>query len=116
VATRLAVGASLVALALALRGWAQATLRDHGITPEKLGATVTPTSYAKTGPYRALRHPLYAGHLLLIAGVGLLSLGWGGVTLALAALPHFAHRAAEEDAHRAKMEPVIAGRRVVRAA
>jgi protein-S-isoprenylcysteine O-methyltransferase Ste14 len=100
VTTRL-VGVALVVLGVGLRAWAQLTLRAHGIdTREKLAQTVTPTKWATTGPYRFGRHPLYLGHLLLVAGVGVVAFGAAGCVLALATLPHFQWRATQEDAWR----------------
>jgi protein-S-isoprenylcysteine O-methyltransferase Ste14 len=104
VTTRL-IGLAIIVLGVGLRAWAQLTLRAHGIdTREKLAQTVTPTKWATTGPYRFGRHPLYLGHLLLVAGVGVVAFGAAGCVLALAALPHYQHRAFQENAWRAICE------------
>lgn len=65
------VGVTLVALGLALRAWGA-------------GHLVKRDSLTVTGPYAYLRHPLYAGTLLICAGFGI-ALGPAG-WLALAAL------------------------------
>jgi protein-S-isoprenylcysteine O-methyltransferase Ste14 len=106
VTTRL-IGLALIVLGVGLRAWAQLTLRAHGIdTREKLAQTVTPTKWATTGPYRyrRFRHPLYAAHLVVVAGVGIVAFGAAGCVLALAALPHYQHRAFQENAWRAICE------------
>lgn len=67
----LLAGACLVAVGCALRGWGA----GHLVKNDRL--TVT-------GPYAHLRHPLYAGTLLVGAGFAVIAGGW--IALALLAL------------------------------
>jgi protein-S-isoprenylcysteine O-methyltransferase Ste14 len=95
------IGLALALVALAVRRSARITLRRHGIdTTAKLTTAHPPRSWAETGLYRLTWHPLYAGHLLFMAGAGMMALGWGGAVVAFAAVPHYGQRAAQEDALR----------------
>ena len=53
------VGLSLIGFGVALRGWAAGTLHKQ-------------TKLTQTGPYRLIRHPLYAGSFLMMIGFCLL--------------------------------------------
>jgi protein-S-isoprenylcysteine O-methyltransferase Ste14 len=104
-----------VLIGVVLRAWSQTVLRAHGIdTAEQLAGTSIPREWATHGPYRLLRHPLYTGHLLVIAGVGIAALGPGGIALALAALPHYQRRAVQESAARRHDEAARKVRRRLR--
>lgn len=91
------VGATLIALGMALRGWSLRTLIHAGISAQAWSMPEQPAQIVCDGPYRWLRHPAYLGSLGVIAGVGVLALGWGGATLALAAWPFYAGRMALEN-------------------
>ncbi len=71
-----AIGGSLAAAGLALRAWGA----GHLVKNDRL--TVT-------GPYAYLRHPLYAGTLLLSAGFVLLAGGAAGAVVGLCVAPLF---------------------------
>lgn len=36
-------------------------------------------SYTRRGPYRVMRHPIYVGELLIVAGLAGLAAGWWNV-------------------------------------
>jgi len=74
--TGFAIGGMLAAAGLALRVWGA----GHLVKNERL--TVS-------GPYAYLRHPLYAGTLLLAAGFALIAGGAGAVVVALFVAPTF---------------------------
>ena len=94
-------GLALILLSIVLRLYSLATLHRHGIdTLSKLAGSQMPDSWATTGPYSHLRHPVYLGILGTIAGVGLIAFGWPGAVLALPALPHLQQRMAQENALR----------------
>ena len=81
----LGLGLTLALAGVALRGWAILTLgryfrREVTIEP---GQTII-----RRGPYRLLRHPSYAGLLLIYGGFGLALGSW--VSAAVAALIMFA--------------------------
>jgi hypothetical protein len=71
-----AIGASLAVTGLALRAWGA----GHLVKNDRL--TVT-------GPYAYLRHPLYAGTLLLTAGFVLIAGGAGVTVVGLCVVPLF---------------------------
>jgi protein-S-isoprenylcysteine O-methyltransferase Ste14 len=91
------LGAMLIAVGTLLRVTARFELARVGINDAELGATILPKRWATDGPYRFLRHPLYVGHLVTIAGIGVLALGYAGVFLALPALPFYQLRIAQEN-------------------
>ena len=68
---------------LGLRGWAFAALGRYS-TYAIVVSPVQPV--VATGPYRLLRHPSYAGALLICGGAGLMSANWAGVA-AMTLLP-----------------------------
>jgi protein-S-isoprenylcysteine O-methyltransferase Ste14 len=75
------VGLAVLLAGLVLRGWSIKTLGDY-FTFTVMVSSDQPV--IKTGPYRVLRHPGYAGILLACAGVGLASANWvavGGAVL-----------------------------------
>lgn len=74
---RFGIGLPFVALGLALRGWGA-------------GHLVKNDALTTTGPYAHLRHPLYAGTLLVATGFAVLFGGGVGVALAAAIGPWFA--------------------------
>jgi protein-S-isoprenylcysteine O-methyltransferase Ste14 len=72
----LAVGGLLVAAGLALRAWGA----GHLVKTDRLAAS---------GPYARLRHPLYAGSLLVGLGLGASAGGVALAAVASAGLPFF---------------------------
>lgn len=88
----LAVGLALVWLGLALHARAHQRLKPLVDFP----FIQWPKRYLSDGIFR-LRHPAYLGNLTMIAGVGALALGWGGLVLALGALPFYADRILREE-------------------
>lgn len=73
------VGLSVIWAGVGLRWWSFRTLGRY-FTFEVMTSSDQPVIAA--GPYRVLRHPSYAGLLLIFAGIGILSANW----LSLAAL------------------------------
>jgi protein-S-isoprenylcysteine O-methyltransferase Ste14 len=70
------VGLAVMVVGLVLRGWSIKTLGDY-FTFTVMVSSDQPV--IKAGPYRALRHPGYAGILLACAGIGLASANWVGL-------------------------------------
>jgi protein-S-isoprenylcysteine O-methyltransferase Ste14 len=90
------VGVVLMSLGLATRVWAVAALGGAFRTTVEVDpdqAVVT------SGPYRWIRHPSYAGLLLIVAGLGLAVGNWLSVAACLLLpLPAFAWRIHVEEA------------------
>ena len=99
------LGVALCAAGLALRVWAVATLgrffRRDVVVQE--GHTVV-----EDGPYRRIRHPAYAGNLLVALGVGIALANWLGIA-ALVVVPFLGHlpriRVEERELERQLGEP-----------
>lgn len=69
--------ASLAVLGTALSSWAGVTLALIGV---KNWQPVPPVYRTRAGPYRWLKHPMYIGQELALAGVGGLAAGhWGAI-------------------------------------
>ena len=77
------VGLGCFLAGLGLRGWSFAALGRYS-TYAIVVSPVQPV--VATGPYRLLRHPSYAGALLICSGAGLMSANWAGVA-AMTLLP-----------------------------
>jgi|tagenome__1003787_1003787.scaffolds.fasta_scaffold20956183_3 protein-S-isoprenylcysteine O-methyltransferase Ste14 len=93
------VGASLALVGIGLRVWAVRTLgrffeREVVVDPEQ--------PLVRTGPYRWVRHPAYAGNLLTWFGVGVAIGSWLGAFLGTAVilLAHLPRIRVEEGALR----------------
>jgi len=74
------------------------------IAGTRLGSALTPTpvptkagSLATTGLYRYVRHPIYSGVLMIVAGMTLRSGNWMHVVVALATVLFFDRKAAWEE-------------------
>ena len=81
----LALGATIALTGVALRSWAVWTLGRHfrrEVTIEDSQRVIT------TGPYRSVRHPAYAGNLLIYGGFGL-ALGSWVSAIVLLTIPFF---------------------------
>ncbi len=78
-----AAGLVLFLAGIGLRGWSFAALGRYS-TYAILVSPVQPV--VATGPYRLLRHPSYAGGLLICIGAGLMSANWAGMA-AMTLLP-----------------------------
>jgi protein-S-isoprenylcysteine O-methyltransferase Ste14 len=75
-----AVGIALVLTGVALRAWAIFTLGRYF----RREVTIEPGQrLVRSGPYRVLRHPSYAGILLAVAGLGLAFGSWVSAVAAL---------------------------------
>lgn len=61
-------GGGLIAVALALGGWAVWTFRRAGTTPDPLGEV---TAFVVAGPFRFSRNPMYLTNVLLQVGIAL---------------------------------------------
>ena len=78
-------GALLFTAGILVRLWAARTFQRQGFTDwERIGV---PKVIVEDGPYRWLRHPMYLGTILMMAGAGIAALGWGGAVLAYAVVP-----------------------------
>ncbi|MFG2843777.1 methyltransferase family protein [Kitasatospora sp. NPDC048296] len=79
-------GVALIAAGLALRAWGMRTLGRYYTRTLR---TVDTQHVVRTGPYRLIRHPGYAGSLLVWGGYALGTAGWAAalvvVTLLLGA-------------------------------
>ena len=79
----LAAGMAVAVAGTALRGWAIVTLGRHF----RRVVTIEPgQTLIRAGPYRWLRHPSYAGLLLVYAGLGLALGSWVSAAAAPAIL------------------------------
>jgi protein-S-isoprenylcysteine O-methyltransferase Ste14 len=89
------VGCALVAAGVALAGWGARSL-GPSLTPGT--EPLTDARLVTTGPYTHVRHPIYAGLVLVMAGY---TLAWSNWTLALiaaaVALPYFDAKARAEE-------------------
>lgn len=78
-----------------LRLWCARLLKKAGVNDyERLQR---PLYIVRRGPYRLVRHPMYVGSVVMLAGAGMLALGWGGVVLGYAVVPFLRARALMED-------------------
>lgn len=85
--TWLVVGLALMWAGVALRVWGVATL---GRFFRRVVVVQAGHRLVTEGPYRLIRHPAYAGNLLLYLGIGV-ALGNGLSALACATLPALGH-------------------------
>jgi protein-S-isoprenylcysteine O-methyltransferase Ste14 len=77
------IGIALFVAGVALRGWSFLALGKYfsyviEVSPDQ--------QVVAAGPYRAVRHPTYAGGMLIFIGVGLASANWAGLA-AMTLLP-----------------------------
>lgn len=93
----MSLGIALVVVGLMLRWWSWHVLRRVGLSYNGMMEPVRPTSYTNAGPYRVMRHPAYVGSMLVLSGLGIVWLGWGGWVLCLPAWPLFALRIHQEN-------------------
>jgi protein-S-isoprenylcysteine O-methyltransferase len=91
----------LLIAGVALRWWAILTLGRHFTLSVVVGGD---QRIVRSGPYRVLRHPSYAGILLILIGAGLAFRDWLSlIALLAAAIPALAYRiVVEERAMRAE--------------
>ncbi len=76
------VGIAAMVLGIAVRQWAIATL---GAFFSGQVRAVEQHTVVRNGPYRRIRHPSYAGAILILAGIGLAVVSWAAVLVLLAA-------------------------------
>jgi protein-S-isoprenylcysteine O-methyltransferase Ste14 len=89
------LGLALVLAALALRVWGRTHLRGLYTGHIQVAAG---TRLVQSGPYRCIRHPGYAGFLLIALGVGLGYASWTGLACVLVLLlPGLMYRIAAEE-------------------
>jgi protein-S-isoprenylcysteine O-methyltransferase Ste14 len=67
------------------RGRSRRSGASSGATSRWLGDQVV----GRTGPYAAIRHPAYAGNLLMLAGFGIVLANWASLA-ALVVIPFWA--------------------------
>jgi len=85
-------GMFLIVIGYGLRAWGMQHLKTSGIA-DLSGIRIPKDGvYCTTGPYKYLKHPLYWGSLLVIAGIGVLVFGMSGLVLAIPAVPYFVER------------------------
>jgi protein-S-isoprenylcysteine O-methyltransferase Ste14 len=76
----LGIGLAMVLAGTALRAWSIVSLGRYF----RRKVTIEPgQTIVRSGPYRLLRHPSYAGLLLAITGLGLMFGSWVGAAVAL---------------------------------
>jgi protein-S-isoprenylcysteine O-methyltransferase Ste14 len=76
----LGLGVALILAGVALRAWAIVTLGRYF----RREVTIEPgQALVRRGPYRLLRHPSYAGILLVFGGLGLAFGSWVGAAIAV---------------------------------
>jgi protein-S-isoprenylcysteine O-methyltransferase Ste14 len=74
--TPTAIGVAVMWAGIGLRAWAITTLgrffrRDIQVAGDQV--------VVRTGPYAAIRHPAYAGNLLMLAGFGIVLANWASL-------------------------------------
>jgi protein-S-isoprenylcysteine O-methyltransferase Ste14 len=95
------VGLALFALGLALAVWARVYLGRNWGTPMTRKAD---PDLVTTGPYRAIRHPIYSGVILAMAGTAVaVSLNWLVVAVVMGA--YFVYSAVNEERYMAERFP-----------
>jgi protein-S-isoprenylcysteine O-methyltransferase Ste14 len=82
-----AIGVAVIWTGIALRAWAIGTLgrffrRDIQVAEDQV--------VVRAGPYAAIRHPSYAGNLLMLAGFGIVLANWASLA-ALVVIPVLGH-------------------------
>jgi protein-S-isoprenylcysteine O-methyltransferase Ste14 len=88
------VGLLVLAAGPTLQVWSELTLGRFYIG--KIGV-LEDHELVRSGPFRVIRHPAYAGELLTDAGTGLVFGVWIGIPVALLVLLLLAHRITEEE-------------------
>jgi len=88
-------GVSLGLIALDVQVWVHYTLQAHWSTQAHSGAG---NVLITDGPYRWVRHPMYAGLMLLFIALALVSAFWPFLLLAALSIPMFHHTAGKEEA------------------
>jgi protein-S-isoprenylcysteine O-methyltransferase Ste14 len=89
------LGAVLAALSLPLQIWTHETLQNQWSAAARSGKGHI---LITQGPFRWVRHPLYAALMLLFIGLSLVSAFWPFLVLALAAIPLLHGAAVKEEA------------------
>lgn len=107
------IAIAMILVGVGIRIWCFRELTKVGInTWLELAIAAKPTRYTTAGLYSwpwarpmLLRHPMYAGSLMIVAGVGVLGFGeWAGATIVFAAYPHYVRRIVLEEVLRAQTE------------
>jgi protein-S-isoprenylcysteine O-methyltransferase Ste14 len=88
-------GVSLGLIALDVQVWVHYTLQAHWSTQADSGAG---NVLITDGPYRWVRHPMYAGLMLLFIALALVSAFWPFLLLGALSVPMFHHTAGKEEA------------------
>jgi protein-S-isoprenylcysteine O-methyltransferase Ste14 len=99
------LGAVAVAAGLGLAAWARAHLGRNwsGIVTVKEDHALV-----RTGPYRAVRHPIYTGMLLALTGTAMAIGEWRGVLAVICALIGFLRKIQVEEQRMSEIFPEYA--------
>lgn len=99
ISTHVLVGAALFNAGLGLRLWSIWHLLKAKHNKLSIAAIIKPPGgWITSGPYRYLRHPMYLGTLMMLAGIGCVALSYPGLVLFTPAVPHLAARVVAENA------------------
>jgi len=85
-------GLYLVCLGATLRFFAHRALRASGLTDDQFFHGAPVGRYTREWPYSWMAHPCYVGSLLMLAGIGIIALGWSGAVLIVPAWPFYEER------------------------
>lgn len=88
-------GVALGVIALGVQVWVHDTPQEHWSTRAQSGAR---NVLITDGPYRWVRHLMYAGLMLPFIGLGLVSAFWPFLLLAALSIPMFHRNASQEEA------------------
>jgi protein-S-isoprenylcysteine O-methyltransferase Ste14 len=89
------LGVGLAVIALGLQVWVHDTLHRHWSAHAQSSRSHI---LITDGPYRWVRHPMYAGLMLLFICLSLVSAFWPFLVLALLSIPMFRRDASKEEA------------------
>ena len=98
VATQSAIGLTAFLAGLCLALWARWALGGmYGVSTSSAAPLQSTHRLIRHGPYAWVRHPMYLGYWLVIAGVLLIYRTWTPLLLLMVCVPAFYRRARRED-------------------